>query len=168
MRNDTVVRFRKKDEVLDPLTELLREGAQQLISQAVSTELELFLAHHRERRDAEGRRAVVRNGYLPAREVLTGIGPVTVQVPKVQQGSAFGSAILAALAAGEERGGYADVYTAMEHMMPKETVEYLPNPAHAAVYDTLFQEYERLHDYFGRGENPVLKKLAAIKAAAGG
>ncbi|HPY95054.1 MAG TPA: Ribulokinase, partial [Clostridia bacterium] len=45
---------------------------------------------------------------------------------------------------------------------------YLPNPAHAAVYDTLFQEYERLHDYFGRGENPVLKKLAAIKAAAGG
>ena len=36
MRNDTVVRFRKKDEVVDPLTQLLREGAQQLISQAVS------------------------------------------------------------------------------------------------------------------------------------
>jgi hypothetical protein len=78
MRNDTVVRFRKKDEVLDPLTELLREGAQQLITQAVSTELELFSAHHRERRDAEARRAVVRNGYLPAREVLTGIGPGAV------------------------------------------------------------------------------------------
>lgn len=91
MRNDTVVRFRKKDEVLDPLTELLREGAQQLISQAVSTELELFLAHHRERRDAEGRRAVVRNGYLPAREVLTGIGPVTVQVPKVRDRSEEGA-----------------------------------------------------------------------------
>ena len=87
MRNDTVVRFRKKDEVVDPLSELLRDGAQRLISQAVSAELELFLEHHSERRDGEGRRAVVRNGYLPQREVLTGIGPVTVRVPKVRDRS---------------------------------------------------------------------------------
>ena len=58
MRNDTVVRFRKKDEVFDPLTQLLREGAQRLIHQAVSAELELFLEHHGERRDETGRRAV--------------------------------------------------------------------------------------------------------------
>ena len=87
MRNDTVVRFRKKDEIVDPLTQLLREGAQRLISQAVSTELELLLEHHGERREGEGRRAVVRNGYLPEREVLTGIGPVSVQVPKVRDRS---------------------------------------------------------------------------------
>jgi len=103
-----------------------------------------------------------------AMQIYADVLKLPVQVPKVQQGSAFGSAILAALAEPCCTLGYADVYTAMEHMMPKETVEYLPNPAHAAVYDTLFQEYERLHDYFGRGENPVLKKLAAIKAAAGG
>jgi len=98
MSQDTVVRFRKKDEVVDPLTQLLREGAQQLISQAVSAELELFLDHHRERRDGEGRRAVVRNGYLPEREVLTGIGPVTVQVPKVRDRSDAGA--LLSLGAG--------------------------------------------------------------------
>lgn len=91
MRNDTVVRFRKKDEVVDPLTQLLREGAQRLIGQAVSAELELFLEYHGERRDGEGRRAVVRNGYLPAREVLTGIGPVTVEVPKVRDRSEAGA-----------------------------------------------------------------------------
>ena len=91
MSQDTVVRFRKKDEVIDPLTQLLREGAQQLISQAVSAELELFLEHHGERRDGEGRRAVVRNGYLPEREVLTGIGPVTVAVPKVRDRSQAGA-----------------------------------------------------------------------------
>jgi putative transposase len=91
MRNDTVVRFRNKDEVVDPLTQLLREGAQRLLSQAVSAELELFLDHHGERRDGEGRRAVVRNGYLPAREMLTGIGPVTVQVPKVRDRSDEGA-----------------------------------------------------------------------------
>jgi transposase-like protein len=87
MSNDTVVRFRKKDEVVDPLTQLLREGAQRLIHEAVSAELEIFLEHHGERRDENGRRAVVRNGYLPQREVLTGIGPVTVQVPKVRDRS---------------------------------------------------------------------------------
>ncbi len=91
MSQDTVVRFRKKDEVVDPLTQLLREGAQQLISQAVSAELELFLEHHGERRDGEGRRAVVRNGYLPSREVLTGIGPVKVEVPKVRDRSQAGA-----------------------------------------------------------------------------
>ena len=91
MRNDTVVRFRKKDEVVDGLTQLLRAGAQQLIGQAVSAELELFLEYHSARRDSEGRRAVVRNGYLPAREVLTGIGSVTVQVPKVRDRSDGGT-----------------------------------------------------------------------------
>ena len=84
MSQDTVVRLRKKDEVVDPLTELLREGAQRLISQAVNAELALFLEGHAGRLDEAGRRAVVRNGYLPEREVLTGIGPVKVEVPKVR------------------------------------------------------------------------------------
>jgi hypothetical protein len=63
MSQDTIVRFRKKDEVVDPLTELLRGGAQQLISQAVSAELKVFLERHAGRFDEAGRRAVVRNGY---------------------------------------------------------------------------------------------------------
>lgn len=57
----------------------------------VSAELELFLEHHGERRDGEGRRAVLRNDYLPEREVSTGIGPVTVQVPKVRDRSEAGA-----------------------------------------------------------------------------
>ena len=47
MRQDTVVRFRKKDEVVDPLTQLLRHGARELIGQAVSEEFEMFLARHK-------------------------------------------------------------------------------------------------------------------------
>ena len=110
MRNDTVVQFRKKDEVVDPLTQLLREGAQKLIHQAVSAELEIFLEHHRERRDENGRRAVVRNGYLPQREVLTGIGPVTVQVPKVRWRGVLSIRLGAAVcAARAQRGGGAAV-----------------------------------------------------------
>ncbi len=84
MSEDTVVRFRKPESVRDALTELLREGSQQLIRQAVQSELEEFLGEHAEKRDAQGRAAVVRNGHLPEREVLTGIGPVAVRVPKVR------------------------------------------------------------------------------------
>jgi transposase-like protein len=84
MSEDTIVQFRKPDAVRDALTELLREGAQQLLKQAVQAELEEFLGRHADVRDEHGRAGVVRNGHLPEREVLTGIGPVTVRVPKVR------------------------------------------------------------------------------------
>lgn len=84
MGEDTVVCFRKPESARDALTELLRDGARQLLKQAVEAELEEFLGGRAEQRDALGRAAVVRNGHLPEREVLTGIGPVAVQVPKVR------------------------------------------------------------------------------------
>jgi hypothetical protein len=36
----------------------------------------------------DGRRAVVRNGYLSEREIVTAIGPVPVKVPKVRDATA--------------------------------------------------------------------------------
>jgi hypothetical protein len=57
MRNDTVVRFRKKDEVVDPLVELLRNGAHELIGRAVEEELRVFLEEQAGRREADGRLA---------------------------------------------------------------------------------------------------------------
>ncbi len=90
MSKDTVVRFRKKDEVIDPLAELLRRGARELIGQAVSEEFEVFLEQHAERRDAGGRVAMVRNGFLPERQVLSGIGPVPVSLPRARDRSGEG------------------------------------------------------------------------------
>jgi len=84
MNEDTVVRFRNPGSVRDALTELLRDGAQDLIAQAVRAEFAEFLALHAEQRDSQGRAAVVRNGHLPQREVLTGVGPVAVRVPKAR------------------------------------------------------------------------------------
>lgn len=68
----------------DLLTELLRTGAKQLIKQAIELELKELLESHAADKTAEGKAVVVRNGYLPAREIQTGIGAVTVQVPKVR------------------------------------------------------------------------------------
>jgi putative transposase len=84
MGKDSVVRFHRPEEVEDPLTGLLRSGAQRLIRQAVEAELCELLGRHADQVDERGRPAVVRNGYLPEREIVTGVGPVSVKVPKVR------------------------------------------------------------------------------------
>jgi transposase-like protein len=69
------------------LTELLRTGAEQLIYQVVEAEVQELLAAHSGRLLEDGHAAVVRNGYLPPRKIQTGIGPVTVRIPKVRSRS---------------------------------------------------------------------------------
>jgi transposase-like protein len=91
MQQDTVIALPNPWSTLsDPLTEVLRRGAQQLLAQAVEAEVATLLAQYADRRDAQGRKAVVRNGYLPAREVQTGLGAVPVQVPRVRDRSGSG------------------------------------------------------------------------------
>ncbi|RLR18329.1 IS256 family transposase, partial [Sodalis-like symbiont of Bactericera trigonica] len=68
----------------DPLHELIRNGARQLIAAAVEVELEAMLQQYAERCLDDGRHAVVRNGYLPQRTIQTGIGDVEIKVPKVR------------------------------------------------------------------------------------
>ena len=79
-----VVELSGREEIADPLTELLRRGARTLIQQAVEAELGVFMESFHERKLDNGRAAVVRNGYQPERPIQTGIGPVTVKVPKVR------------------------------------------------------------------------------------
>jgi len=74
----------------DALSELIRNGARQIIAQAVEAELQEFLTEYADRRDEQGRQAVVRNGYLPERRILTGGGEVAVKVPKVRDRSGHG------------------------------------------------------------------------------
>ncbi|NIN67445.1 MAG: IS256 family transposase [Anaerolineae bacterium] len=99
MNKDTTIADQNPEErPQDHLTELLRSGAKRLIAEAVDAELSAMLSEFSDYKDPSGRNYVVRNGYLPQREVLTGIGPVSVQVPKVRDrsgtGIKFTSAIL--------------------------------------------------------------------------
>ena len=84
----------------DVLTDVLRQGAAQLLAQAIEAEVAAYLDAHSALRDEAGRQQVVRNGYLPQRAILTGVGPVEVKQPRVQdrrppeQREKFSSAIL--------------------------------------------------------------------------
>jgi L-ribulokinase len=75
------------------------------------------------------------------------------------QGPALGSAIHAAVAAG----AYRDVPAAAAAMGSCRPAAYTPDPASADVYDELYAEYVRLHDYFGRGTNEVLHRLRVLR-----
>jgi len=85
MHNDTIIEFTKPTGFSsDPLTDVLREGARELLATAVQAEVSEFLATHKHLLDDEGRQRLVRHGFLPEREVMTGIGKVAVKVPRVR------------------------------------------------------------------------------------
>ena len=87
MNNDNIIPLKQPEENnIDVLTELLRNGAKELIGQAINAELEELLAQYSENK-IDGKQAVIRNGYLPKRTIQTGLGAVEVQVPKVRDKS---------------------------------------------------------------------------------
>lgn len=88
-----------------------------------------------------------------------------IYVAASKQTPALGAAMFAAVAAGKENGGYDTIVDAARHMARVREETYRPIPENVAVYNKLYQEYAKLHDYFGRGGNDVMKQLKAIKQA---
>lgn len=84
MNESKAVSLRQKDEIDDPLTDILRCGAKRLVQQAVEAEFAAFLAAHAELELPDGRQRVVRHGHDPVRPIQTGIGPVEVAKPKAR------------------------------------------------------------------------------------
>jgi transposase-like protein len=70
-------------ESTDILTEILHQGAQKMLAKAIQHEVDEYVAAHDDLRDAAGRRRVVRNGSMPRRSILTGLGPVEIRQPRV-------------------------------------------------------------------------------------
>ncbi|HZI77019.1 MAG TPA: IS256 family transposase, partial [Gemmatimonadales bacterium] len=99
--NREVANFREQFEGRDRLDQLVRQGAQQMLQQAIEAEVQEFLQEHQQRRDQGGKRLVVRNGYKPSRKIVTGAGVLEVEQPRVRDNSPdqhervqFSSAIL--------------------------------------------------------------------------
>ena len=82
--NSNVVPLRHPDDIDDPLTNILRAGARQLLAQAVEIEAATFLATMKDMKLADGRDRLVRHGHGPLRTIQTGIGPVEVSRAKIR------------------------------------------------------------------------------------
>ena len=109
---------------------------------------------------------VVAGGLIKSASLMQIYADVTrrpLGVIGSEQGPALGSAIHAAVAAG----AYPDVPAAASAMGRVNRDVYRPDAARADVYDELYAEYVRLHDYFGRGANEVMYRLRAIRDRAG-
>lgn len=108
---------------------------------------------------------VVAGGLLKNRflmQLYCDITNVPISTITSEQGPALGSAIHAAVAAG----AYGDIRQAAPAMGGRVKQAYMPNPQAAAAYDELFAEYTRLHDYFGRGTEDMMRRLKRIRRDA--
>ena len=92
-------------------------------------------------------------------QIYADILQMPVKVMDTDQGGALGAAIMGATAAGAGFGGYDDLRSAIAAMAAGVEVVYEPQTEYRAVYDALYTEYCRLHDYFGRGGNDVMKRM---------
>jgi len=112
---------------------------------------------------------IVACGGLPERnkllmQIYADVTGREIRISASQQTPALGSAMFGAVAAGAAAGGYDSILAAAQHMARLKDEVFTPITEHKAVYDQIYAEYARLHDYFGRGENDVMKRLKALKA----
>jgi len=89
-----------------------------------------------------------------------------IRISGSPQAPALGSAMFGAVAAGSAHGGYDSIVDAAKAMAKVKDHYYKPIPENVEMYKKLYAEYKILHDYFGRGENNVMKRLKEIKALA--
>jgi transposase-like protein len=98
VRENKVISLEKRAEDAEKpfFEQLLQEGARKLLQAAIENEILEYIQFHQDRRDEDGQRLVVRNGHLPEREIVSGVGPIKVRQPRVRHrdGGQFSSAIL--------------------------------------------------------------------------
>jgi len=96
-------------------------------------------------------------------QIYSDVTNMEIRISASGQAPALGSAMFGSVAAGKAAGGYDNIVEAAKKMAKVKEEYYKPIPENVKIYDQLYAEYKRLHDYFGRGENDVMKKLKEIK-----
>lgn len=86
-----------------------------------------------------------------------------IKIADSSQTPALGAAMFGTVAAGAAKGGYDSIVDAAKQMARVKEETFKPIPENVAIYNKLFEEYNLLHDYYGRGANDVMKRLKALK-----
>lgn len=89
-----------------------------------------------------------------------------IKIAASKQTPALGAAMFGAVAAGADKGGYDNIVDAAKYMARIKEETFKPIPENVAIYEKLYAEYNELHDYYGRGDNDVMKRLKLIKEQA--
>jgi len=110
-------------------------------------------------------------GGLPERnrllmQIYADVTEREIKIAASSQTSALGSAMFGAVAAGSRAGGYDDIVEAARHMAHLKSESFRPIPDHLKIYESLYEEYRKLHDYFGRGKNEIMKYLKTLRKEA--
>lgn len=116
---------------------------------------------------------IVACGGLPDRnpmlmQIYADVTGREFRIAESAQTCALGSAMWGAVAAGEAQGGYGRIADAAGKMARVKPESFRPDPENHRTYETLFQEYRKLHDYFGRGSNDVMKTLKRLHECSQG
>jgi len=87
-KGGTLLSYCNRKSVISPaetpgsvLEEIIREGARKMLQAAIENEVEEYLEKHKDERDTSSYRLAVRNGILPDREIITGVGPLRIRQP---------------------------------------------------------------------------------------
>jgi len=105
-----------------------------------------------------------KNGMMM--QIYADVTNMEIRISASSQTPALGAAMFGAVVAGRERGGYDSITEAAKKMAHVKEKYYKPIPENVAIYEKLYSEYKKLHDYFGRGENDVMKRLRKIRKEA--
>jgi L-ribulokinase len=111
---------------------------------------------------------IIATGGLPDRnqllmQIYADVTGLEIRVAAAKQTPALGSAMFGAVAADAAVDGYDSIYSASVAMAHLREDVYQPDLDRKEIYDQLYAEYVQLHDYFGRGENDVMKRLKKMK-----
>ncbi|MFP7334246.1 ribulokinase [Shouchella clausii] len=101
-------------------------------------------------------------------QIYADVTNLEIKVAASKQTPALGAAMFASVAAGHEAGGYETIFAAAEKMAHTKARSFKPNRENVRLYQALYEEYSKLHDYFGRGENDVMKTLKQLRSRAKG
>jgi L-ribulokinase len=96
-------------------------------------------------------------------QVFSDVTGLEIRTSACSETPALGAAMFGAVAAGKARGGFDSIFEAAKVVPRLNDYVYEPIPDNVAVYHRLYDEYKSLHDYFGRGQNQVMKVLKEIK-----
>ena len=95
-------------------------------------------------------------------QIYSDVVGLPIHVAFSKQAVALGAAIFGAVAAGKERGGYDELQEAISQMVKPPGSLYKPNVEHKKIYDRLYDEFLKVHDFFGYQPDIMggLKRLA--------